>query len=161
MKNTPPQKIQLRRGASKKEGHPNGCPSFSWCARGESKVWNQLRNCEDFLGVSGLVGSNRRPFADLPPESRHRKYGHLSCPSDRLTLVNKLADLLCRFLCRIGEYMIRYSSHFNPTLQLTHQANVTKLLCQQLLHLQVQRLAYQQCGTDRISHLPTMSYSHQ
>ena len=34
-----------------------------WCARGESKVWNLLRNCQGFLGVSGLVVGVRRPFA--------------------------------------------------------------------------------------------------
>ena len=47
---------------------------FSWCARGESKPMNQVRKCEDFLGVSGLVGGVRRPFADLLLETKVSKY---------------------------------------------------------------------------------------
>lgn len=52
--------------------------SFLWCARGESKLMNQLQNAEDFDRVSGVVVGVCRPLAALGLETRYRKYDHLS-----------------------------------------------------------------------------------
>ena len=47
----------------------------------------------------------RRPFAVHDSGTQHRKHGHLPCSSDRLILVNKLADFLCSFPGSTGQNM--------------------------------------------------------
>ena len=78
---------------------------FSWCARGESKVWNQLRNCQDFLGVSGLVVGVRRPIAVGGSKT--------SCSNTTLHRKFISAPHIANQLMAVRPYMKRFRSQSN------------------------------------------------